>query len=54
MDQTIYGTIEEMKTTHGKVHNYLALTVDYSFEGQVSMDMIDYVKSMIKSFEVRS
>ena len=45
-----YGSIGEVKITRGKIHEYLGMTLDYSVPGQVSINMIDYVKSMIANF----
>ena len=45
-----YGKIAPVKATRGKIHNYLGMTLDYSVPGQVSIDMVDYVKSMIEAF----
>ena len=41
------GTI---KAVRGKVHDYLAMTLDYPVKGQVKVDMTDYVKLIIKDF----
>ena len=48
--KTTYGTIREVKTLCGKVHNYLGMKLDYSTKGQVSIYMIDYAKSMVENF----
>jgi hypothetical protein len=48
--KTTYGSIGEVKTTRGKVHSYLGMRLDYSTEGQVTIDMIQYVESMIFNF----
>jgi hypothetical protein len=45
-----YGSIGEVKITRGKVHEYLGMKLDYSIPGQVSVDMSDYVKSMLENF----
>jgi hypothetical protein len=47
-----YGdpNIGKVKTTRGKRHEYLGMILDYSTPGQVKVDMIDYIKSMIKTF----
>ena len=45
-----YGTIGEVKVTRGKVHKYLGMTLDYQKKGQVSIDMQDYVKTMLQDF----
>jgi hypothetical protein len=47
-----YGdsNIGKVKATRGKRHNYLGMTFDYSTPGQVKVEMIDYVKAMVKAF----
>ena len=45
-----YGRIGEVKMTRGKIHDYLGMRIDYSVDGEVKFDMIDYVESMIKDF----
>ena len=45
-----YGNIGEVKTTRGKVHDYLGMKLDYTIPGQVKVDMIQYVESMISNF----
>ena len=45
-----YGSIGEVKVTRGKIHEYLGMKLDYSVPGQVSIDMVDYVKSMVDNF----
>jgi Reverse transcriptase (RNA-dependent DNA polymerase) len=45
-----YGSIGEVKTTRGKIHEYLGMKLDYSVKRQVTIDMVDYVKKMIKEF----
>ena len=45
-----YGQIAEVKTSRGKKHDYLGMTLDYSVEGEVKIDMIDYVKKMVTEF----
>ena len=42
--------IGEVKTTRGKVHEYLGMKLDCSVSGQVSIDMVDYIKSMVSNF----
>ena len=46
-----YGAIGEVKTTRGKVHEYLGMKLDYTVPGQVSINMVDYVKLMLVGFE---
>ena len=45
-----YGAIGEVKTTRGKLHDYLGMKLDYSVPGQVSIDMVDYVEYMVNEF----
>ena len=45
-----YGAIGEVKTTRGKIHEYLGMTLDYSVKGQVSIGMVDYIEKMVKEF----
>ncbi len=45
-----YGSIGEVKTTRGKIHDYLGMKLDYTVDGQVSIDMVDYVESMVNNF----
>ena len=45
-----YGTIGEVKTTRGKVHQYLGMKLDYTVKRQVTIDMVDYVNKMISEF----
>jgi hypothetical protein len=48
--QQTYGKLAEVKMTRGKLHDYLGMKLDYREEGQVSIDMTDYVKTMIDQF----
>jgi hypothetical protein len=45
-----YGNIGAEKVTRGKVHEYLGMKLRYDVPGQVSIDMIDYVKNMPDCF----
>jgi hypothetical protein len=45
-----YGQLKPCTTTRGKIHEYLGMKLDYSVEGQVAIDMVDYVKSMVTFF----
>jgi hypothetical protein len=45
-----HASIGKIKATRGKRHNYLRMTLDYSTPGQVKIEMIYYIKSMIKDF----
>ena len=44
------GQLGEVKTTQCPPHNYLGMTLDYSVPGQVSINMSDYAKKMVKEF----
>ena len=47
----MYGTKEQpVKAVRGKVHDYLAMVFDYSTPGEVKLNMVDYVKSMVEDF----
>jgi len=45
-----YGQLGEVKSSRGKRHDYLGMILDYSVEGQVIIDMCDYVKKMVAEF----
>ena len=45
-----YGAIGEVKVTRGKLHEYLGMKLDYIMKGQVSIDMVEHIKSMVESF----
>ena len=48
-----YGAIGDVKTTRGKIHEYLGMKLDYTVKGQVSIDMVDYVNKMIHDFPTK-
>ena len=45
-----YGAIGKVKCTRGKIHEYLGMKLDYGIKGQVSVDMVAYVETMVNSF----
>jgi hypothetical protein len=45
-----FGKLAKIKTTRGKIHDYLGMTLDFSIKGKVTINMEDYVKSMVSSF----
>jgi hypothetical protein len=49
MNQT-YAQIGELKSTCGSRHDYLGMTLDYGVPGQVTIDMVNYVKLMVSFF----
>jgi Reverse transcriptase (RNA-dependent DNA polymerase) len=50
--ETTYGELNTapVKATRGKVHEYLAMRLDFTKKGKVMINMTAYVKSMIKDF----
>jgi hypothetical protein len=42
--------IGEVKAVRGKKHDYLAMILDYSIPGVLTVDMTAYVKAMVKDF----
>jgi hypothetical protein len=48
-----YGSYGEVKTVCGKIYKYLGLTFDFSKEGKVVINMVDYVADMIDSCSVK-
>jgi len=48
--QETYRSIAEVKSTHGKIHDYLGMKLDFSIDGQVTIEMKDYLTTMIESF----
>ena len=46
-----YGSnVNKLKVHKGKVHDCLAMNLDYTVKEQVKIDMIKYVKDMINDF----
>jgi hypothetical protein len=50
--EATYGSEElgHVTTTRGKYHDYLAMKLDYSTPGVLTVDMIEYIESMITEF----
>jgi len=44
------GQPGKVESSRGKKHDYLGMILDYSVEGQVIIDMCDYVKKMVAEF----
>ena len=42
--------IGNVKATRGKRHDYLAMILDFSSAGVLKLDMVDYIKGIIKDF----
>lgn len=51
--QDTYGKIGKVKINQGKKHKYLGMTLDYSVPGQVSINMIKYIKSFVYGFPAK-
>jgi Reverse transcriptase (RNA-dependent DNA polymerase) len=50
--EKMYGDkdIAPVKATRGKIHDYLAMKLDYSEKGKLKLNMVDYVDNMIQDF----
>jgi hypothetical protein len=46
----LYGHHGKVTTTRGKIHDYLGMTFDFSEEGKVKIDMIEYMGAMVDDF----
>jgi hypothetical protein len=42
-----YGTINPLVVTHGSVHDYLGMKLDFGESGKVKVDMKDYIGGML-------
>jgi hypothetical protein len=53
--ESTYGSEEtgHVTVTRGKKHDYLAMTLDYTEDGKLRVDMRDYVKGMIEEFPAK-
>eukprot|EP00957_Ditylum_brightwellii_P094946 7230483-Ditylum_brightwellii.AAC.1 len=40
----------QMKTTCGKVHDYLGVTLDYQKQGKVKIIIVKYTKDVVETF----
>ena len=50
--EKMYGDpkIGKVKSSRGKIHDYLAMTLDYTTPGVLKVDMTDYVKGIVNEF----
>ena len=46
----MYGKLGAVTRTRGKIHEYLGMRLDYTRNGEVRIDMTDYVKKMLQEF----
>ena len=49
----VFGEHGQVTTHRGKKHNYLGMTLDYSRENEVKMDMREYVRGMLETFLIK-
>jgi len=42
-----YGKIKPLVATHGKIHEYIGMTVDYSEPGKVKFSTVDFIKQTV-------
>jgi hypothetical protein len=42
-----FGKEEPVNKSRGKVHDYLGMTFDFTVKGQVTVSMVDYIRSLI-------
>ena len=43
---------KDVKVTHGKVHSYLGMTLDFSKTQKVAITMEGYVKDILKQYDI--
>jgi hypothetical protein len=50
--EKMYGDkdIAPVNATRGKIHDYLAMKLNFTKKGKLKLDMVDYVNNMIKEF----
>ena len=48
-----YGQHGRVEIHRGKVHDYLGMKLDYSEKKKLKVDMRDYVKGMLDSFQIK-
>ncbi len=53
MVNKMYGGYRKVNTTRGNVHDYLGMTIDFSKKGEVMIDMMDYMESMVDDFPTK-
>jgi hypothetical protein len=49
----MYGDHGLVTTTRGNAHDYLGMTFDFSEEGKVKIDMINYMEAMVDDFSAK-
>jgi hypothetical protein len=48
-----YGNHGKVTATHGKVHHFLGMELDYQKRGELKINMTKYVENMINNFPVK-
>jgi hypothetical protein len=50
--EKIYGNkdIAPVTATRGKIHDYLAMKLNFTEKGKLKLDMVDYVDNMVNNF----
>ena len=48
-----YGGYGKIKSVRGKLHDYLGMNFDFSKDGKVLIDMIEYIANMIDECSVK-
>jgi hypothetical protein len=50
---SMYSKHGRVTTTHGQVHNYLRMEMDYQKQGELKINMTKYVENMLNNFPVK-
>lgn len=48
-----YGKLGDVKTTRGKVHDFLGMKFDFRERGKVRIDMVDYILKMLEESPIK-
>jgi hypothetical protein len=49
----MYGKHGKVTATHGRIHNYLGMELDYQKQGELTINMTKYIKNMLNNFPVK-
>jgi Reverse transcriptase (RNA-dependent DNA polymerase) len=50
LEKTYGDPKAQVKAVRGKLHDYLAMNLHFEEKGKLKVDMVDYIKSMVKEF----
>jgi hypothetical protein len=50
---SMYGKHGQVTATHGQIHDYLEMELDYQKQGELKINMTKYVKNMLNNFPVK-